>query len=214
MGKTENARIWQLVHQERFALAEDLRKISREEWNTPSMSTGWTVHDVLAHLIDVAKTTRLGFARRIIVARFDFDRDNQTGVDRERHTDPAQTLTAFEAVMRLTATPPADLATRLIEEIAHGEDIRRPLGIHRAYPIESVTAALPYLVMKPTKFGGGRERCDGFRLITTDADFSYGEGVEVRGAAVTLLLALSGRNVEESELSGPGAAEFLSRLVG
>lgn len=214
MSKIANTRIWQLVHQERSALVGDLRGLSRAQWDTPSLCAGWSVHDVLAHLIDVDKTTRLGFVRRIIAARFDFDRDNQTGVDRERHTDPAQTLEAFEAVISFTATPPADLATRLIEEIAHGEDIRRPLGIRRAYPIESVLAALGYLVKTSQKLGGGKERCAGLHLTATDAEFSHGEGPEIQGKAVGLLMVLSGRKVDPSELTGPGATEFLERLSG
>lgn len=214
MSKAANARIWQLVHQERSALVEDLRGLGSEQWNAPSLCPGWSVHDVLAHLVDVAKTTRLGFARRMIAARFDFDRDNQAGVDRERRTGPAQTLAAFEAVLGRTSTPPADLATRLIEEIAHGEDIRRPLGIRRNYPIEAATPALPYLVKTSKNFGGGKERCAGLRLVATDADFSHGEGPEVRGGAVALLLALSGRKVDAAELDGPGSAEFLARLDG
>lgn len=214
MSKVDKAKIWQLVHQERAALAEDLRGVSLEQWDTPSLSAGWSVHDVLAHLVDVNKTTRLGFVRRIVAARFDFDRDNQTGVDRERHADPKQTLAAFEAMIPLTATPPADLATRLIEEIAHGEDIRRPLGISRAYPTESVLSVLGYLVKTPQKFGGGSERCAGLRLVATDADFSHGEGPEVRGGGVSLLLGLSGRKVDPSELSGQGASDFLARVSG
>ncbi|ABY24597.1 conserved hypothetical protein [Renibacterium salmoninarum ATCC 33209] len=101
----------------------------------------------------VYKTTRPGFVRGIIAARFDFDRNSQAGVDRERYTYPTRTLTALEVAIPLTATPPADPVTRLIEEIAHGEDIRRLLGIHSAYPLESVLLALGYLVKTSQKLG-------------------------------------------------------------
>lgn len=214
MSNVAKARVWELVHQERLALVDDLKGLSQEQWDAASLCVGWSVHDVLAHLIDVAKTTRLGFVRRMIAARFDFDRDNQTGVDRERQEVPAHTLAAFEAVLYMTATPPADLATRLIEEIAHGEDVRRPLGIHRDYPLQSLVAALGYLVRVSKNFGGGKERCEGLHLRATDTDFNHGQGLEVQGKAVALLLVLSGRAVDTSELSGPGAKEFLERLTG
>jgi hypothetical protein len=48
--------------------------------------------------------------------------------------DPYETLNAFRAVTDCTDTPPGPLATRLVEAYVHGEDIRRPLGIHSDYP--------------------------------------------------------------------------------
>ncbi|WP_328529817.1 maleylpyruvate isomerase family mycothiol-dependent enzyme [Nocardioides sp. NBC_00368] len=196
--------IWSVVHTEREALIRDLETLAPARWTTPSLCTGWTVHDVLAHMIDVATTTRLGFVRRMIAARGDFDRDNQTGVDRERAEDPAATLASFRRVAGRTATPPAPLATRLVEEFAHGEDIRRPLGIRRDYPVEHVVTALRYLADTSQKWGGGKERAQRVRLVATDADVAIGTGPEVRGSAIALALALSGRSTEPGELTGPG----------
>ncbi|NGN93887.1 maleylpyruvate isomerase family mycothiol-dependent enzyme [Nocardioides sp. KC13] len=196
--------IWSVVHAEREALIRDLETLAPARWTTPSLCAGWTVHDVLAHMIDVATTTRLGFVRRMIAARGDFDRDNQTGVDRERADDPAETLAAYRRVAGRTATPPAPLATRLVEEFAHGEDIRRPLGIERDYPVEHVVTALRYLADTSQKWGGGKERAQRVRLVATDADAVIGTGPEVRGTAIALVLALSGRPVEPGELTGPG----------
>ncbi|NYI78188.1 maleylpyruvate isomerase family mycothiol-dependent enzyme [Nocardioides panzhihuensis] len=198
--------VWPVVHAEREALIRDLETVAPEQWATPSLCAGWTVHDVLAHMIDVATTTRLGFVRRMVAARGDFDRDNQTGVDRGRAQDPTDTLAAFRRVAGLTATPPAPLATRLVEEFAHGEDIRRPLGLHRDYPVEHVVTALGYLAKTSQSWGGGKERAQGVRLLATDADTAIGDGPEVRGTAIALVLALSGRPVGRGELTGPGAA--------
>jgi uncharacterized protein (TIGR03083 family) len=198
--------VWPVVHAEREALIRDLETIAPAQWATPSLCTGWTVHDVLAHMIDVATTTRLGFVRRMLAARGDFDRDNQTGVDRERGQDPADTLAAYRRVAGRTATPPAPLATRLVEEFAHGEDIRRPLGLQRDYPVEHVVTALGYLAKTSQSWGGGKERAQRVRLVATDADTGIGDGPEVRGSAIALVLALSGRPVEPGELTGPGAA--------
>jgi uncharacterized protein (TIGR03083 family) len=47
--------IWPVVHAERRALAADLADLSPEQWQTPSLCAGWSVHDVLAHM--VATTT-------------------------------------------------------------------------------------------------------------------------------------------------------------
>lgn len=203
--------IWPAVHEERRALIHDLESVSTEQWQTPSLCPGWDVHDVLAHLVDTARTTRLGFIRRLLAARMDFDRDNAVGVFRERAQDPPITLAAFRSVQSRTSGPPVPLATRLVEAIVHGEDIRRPLGIVRTYPAEPVLAALQHQLKTSVKIGGGRELADGLRLVSTDGPFEHGAGDEVRGTSVALLLAVSGRQVRDTELQGGGAAQLQER---
>lgn len=185
--------VWPIVHAERRALAADLEGLSDEQWATPSLCSGWDVHDVVAHLVDSAKTGRLSFIRRLIAARFDFDRDNDAGIVRERREDPRQTRAALVAVADLTRTPPANLATRLVEAFVHGEDIRRPLGIEAVYPTPAVLTALEYQLRTSTSMGGGRERARDVRLVVEESGIVLGNGVEVRGSAIDLLLAVSGR---------------------
>ncbi|WP_235568506.1 maleylpyruvate isomerase family mycothiol-dependent enzyme [Mycobacterium sp. Root135] len=203
--------MWPVVHAERARLVDDLRRLPAEAWTTPSSCAGWDVHDVLAHLVDSAATTRLGFARRMILARFDFDRDNATGIARRKCADPTETLDAMRTLIGSTRTPPANPSTRLVECFVHGEDIRRPLGVGSHYPVASVVDALRYQVNTTVNFGGGRERVDGLRLNGTDAGFEHGPstGAEVRGRAVDLLVAVSGRAVPVAALTGAGAAVLL-----
>lgn len=92
----------------------------------------------------------------------------------------------------------------------HGEDIRRPLGITREYPIDHVLPALPYQLATSTSMGGGRQLADSLRLVTTDAPFAHGSGLEVRSTALALLLAVSGRPIGAAELSSPGASRLLT----
>lgn len=200
--------IWSAVHDERHALARDLEGLPVAAWSTPSLCDGWDVHEVTAHLIDTAKTTRLGFIRRMIACRFDFDRDNATGVAREKAADPLHTLEAFRAVSARTSTPPAALATRLVEAFVHDEDIRRPLGIKHEYPPTHLATALEYQVKTNVSMGGGKQLAQGCRQVATDAAFEHGDGPTVTGPAITLLLAISGRPVTEEELAGPGTQAF------
>lgn len=88
------AEIWNTVHQERSALSHALADLPSEAWNMPSLCAVWSVHDVLAHLVHHAKTTKASFVLDLIRARFNFDRANQTGVERERRETPAETLIA------------------------------------------------------------------------------------------------------------------------
>jgi uncharacterized protein (TIGR03083 family) len=212
MATSSPSIVWPVVHHERRALLQDLEPIPTVQWQTPSLCAGWDIHDVLAHVIDSAKTTRLNFIRRMIASRMDFDRDNAEGVRKEKSAEPAQTLNGLRAVVSRTSGPPASLATRLVEAFVHGEDIRRPLGIRRDYPAEHVATALGYQVRTTTKMGGGKEIAEGWRLEASDAPFSRGTGPVVEGTAIALLLAVSGRPIEHDEVSGPGAPVFLQRL--
>ncbi|MEV0676047.1 maleylpyruvate isomerase family mycothiol-dependent enzyme [Actinosynnema sp. NPDC050436] len=198
--------VWTLVHAERAALVEDLTAVEGARWETPSLCDGWTVHDVVAHLVDTARTTRLGFVAGLVRARFDFDRLNARGVARERGATPQEALERLRRVVTRTSTPPAPLNSRLAEEVVHGEDIRRPLGLTRAYPREALVRALEYQTSTPASFGGAKELVTGIRLTATDADLSLGDGPEVTGPALALLLGVHGRRVALDELTGPGLA--------
>jgi uncharacterized protein (TIGR03083 family) len=208
---SERMAIWGAVHQERRRLVRDLEGIAAEQWRAPSLCSGWSVHDVLAHLIDSATTSRVGFVRQMVAARFNFDRANNHGVKRHRAADPRQTWEAFRAVTDRTETPPGPLATRLVEAYVHGEDIRRPLGIEATYPPEHVMTALEYMTRTPARFGGGKERVGGTRLSPVDSDQRIGEGAVVQGSAISLLLAASGRPVQPGEIFGAGAAILAAR---
>lgn len=200
--------VWTLVHAERQALVDDLSGVGDAQWDRPSLCPGWTVRDVAAHLVNNAKVTRLGIIRDMARARFDFDRQNANGVAAERGATPADTLARLAAVVTETKTPPAPLDSRLVEEVVHGEDIRRPLGLRHQYAPEAVTRALGYQARTSVKVGGGKQRIAGVRLVATDADLAIGEGPEVRGPALSLLLVTSGRDVALADLTGPGLAHL------
>ncbi|MCI3221311.1 maleylpyruvate isomerase family mycothiol-dependent enzyme [Streptomyces sp. NP-1717] len=204
--------VWPLVHAERAALIGDLGRLDDERWEEPSLCAGWTVHDVAAHLADTARTTRLGFLAGLARARFDFDRLNARGVARERGASPRETLERLRRVASRRSTPPAPLDSRLVEEIVHGEDIRRPLGLSHSYPSEAVVRSLRLQVRTSDSFGGARELVARTRLTATDADVSIGEGPEVRGPALSLLLAVSRRRVALDDLDGPGLTALAAAL--
>ncbi|MEU0698804.1 maleylpyruvate isomerase family mycothiol-dependent enzyme [Streptomyces niveus] len=204
--------VWPMVHAERAALIEDLAHLDDERWEEPSLCVEWTVHDVAAHLVDTARTTRLGFLIGLARARFDFDLQNARGVERERGSSPQETLERLRQVASRRSTPPAPLDSRLVEEIVHGEDIRRPLGLSHSYPREAVVRSLRLQARTPASFGGAKELVARARLTATDADISIGEGPEVRGPALSLLLAVSRRRVALDDLDGPGLTALAAAI--
>lgn len=186
--------VWALVHAERRALIADLERLDDAQWEQPSMCDGWSVHDVAAHMVDVATATRLGFVVAMAKARFDFDRQNAHGLERARGATPRETLQRLREAAARTSTPPAPPDTRIVEEVLHGEDIRRPLGVTRDYPMEAVARSLRCLAGMSARFGGAKELVAQVRLSATDFDLSVGDGPEVRAPALELLLAASGRH--------------------
>ena len=52
--------------------------------------------------------------------------------------------------------------------------------------------------------GGAKELVARVRLVATDADLSIGDGPEVRGPVLALLLIACGRQVAVRELEGQG----------
>jgi uncharacterized protein (TIGR03083 family) len=202
--------VWKVVHAERASLVSFLEHVPDERWSTPSLCEGWTVHDVVAHLVDCARTDTWHLAKGVVRARFDFDRQNQLGLEQEKGT-PAQTLQRLRDVVPLTKTPPVKLETRLVEAFAHGEDVRRPLGSRGEYPADAMNAALGYLVGASTKIGGGRQRVEGLRVEAPDTGFTHGAGPVVTGPASSLLLVLSGRRAGLDELEGDGLEVLAAR---
>ncbi|MFG2651412.1 maleylpyruvate isomerase family mycothiol-dependent enzyme [Streptomyces sp. NPDC048436] len=203
-----NDDVWPLVHAERAALIEDLTHLDDKQWVHPSLCEGWTVHDVVAHLVDTALTTRLSFVGSLVRARFDFHRQNARGVERERRASPQETLERLRRVASRTSAPPAPLDTRLVEEVVHGEDIRRPLGISHSYLPEAVVRSLRLQARTSASFGGAKERVAGVQLAPIDADLLIGAGPQVRGTTLSLLLAASGRRQALQDLEGPGATKL------
>ncbi len=200
-GMTDDT--WSVIHTERQALAADLAGLTPEQWATPSLCPGWTVHDVLAHLVSTAKLTPPAFFVGLIGSGFNFERFTAKRIAAEGAGGPAATLEAFRAVETSTSAPPGPRTSWLGEVLVHGEDIRRPLGIAHEYPVASVTAVTEFYAGSNVLIGGKR-RVGGVALEATDTEWSHGSGPTVAGPARALMLATAGRKAALDELTGPG----------
>jgi uncharacterized protein (TIGR03083 family) len=202
--------IWPTIHGERHALADELATLTIEQWQTPSWCEGWTVHDVLAHLTSAAKMTPPKFASRFAMAGFNFDNFAARQVAREGSGGPSATLAEFRKVLFRKSAPPGPKDTWLGEAFAHGEDIRRPLGLEHSYPLPYVTRVIS-LYANSNAIIGGKRRVSGLTLRATDTDFSLGTGPVVEGPAVDLMLAASGRKRALANLTGAGVETLAAR---
>jgi len=168
------------------------------------------VHEVLAHITAGASLNPLRWMAGVIRCRFDFDRQVAMRLAEQLGATPAETLARFRRVVSSTTKPPLPVAAMLGEAIVHAEDIRRPLGIRRAYPIATLTRTAEY-------YGGSnlpvltKDRATGLRLVATDGPFTLGSGPLVTGSTLALMMAMTGRATYCDELGGDGVAILRNR---
>ncbi|MEU6727516.1 maleylpyruvate isomerase family mycothiol-dependent enzyme [Nonomuraea wenchangensis] len=195
--------MWPLVHAERAALAADLAELTDEQWATPSLCAGLTVREVLAHLIAGASLNSVRWMAGVIRCRFDFDKQVAMRLAEQLGGNAAETHDRFRRVITSTTKPPLPVVAMLGETIVHAEDIRRPLGIHHDYPVETLTRTAEYYsgsdLVLPAK-----KRIDGLRLVADDGPFTTGSGPLVSGSTLALIMAMTGRAAYCDELAGDG----------
>lgn len=204
---------WPLVHAERAALAADLAHLTDAQWSTPSLCAGLSVREVLAHLTAAGSMNGFRWLAGVVRCRFDFDRQVAMRLAEQLGPSPAETLARFERVVRSTTSPPLPVLALLGEVVVHGEDIRRPLGITHAHPVDVLTRVARY-------YGGSdqvvlaRGRVRGLRLQAVDGPFTIGSGPLVTGRTLALVMAMTGRRAFCDELTGDGVATLRARCWG
>ena len=202
--------MWTTIAEERGALAEDLDRLSDEQWATTSLCSAWSVEDVVAHMTSTAQMTPPKFFAGFMVSGFNFPRFTEDGIEAHRGASPIETLANFRKQQNSTKSPPGPKATWLGETIIHAEDIRRPLGIKHTYSADAVRQVLDFYKNSDTLIRA-RSRIAGLTLLATDSDWTHGEGPVVRGPQIDLLMAMTGRKAALENLSGEGLEIFASR---
>jgi uncharacterized protein (TIGR03083 family) len=201
---------WPTIHAERKALAADVAGLTDEQWATPSLCHHWTVLQVLGHMTATAKTSPITFLTSLAAAGFRLTVMQDKAIAVQTDGGAAATLARFEAVTDSTTHPPGPVDTWLGETIVHAEDIRRPVGISHTYPTEAVISVADFYT-KSNLIIGGKKRATGLRLRATDTDWAKGEGPEVAGPLLSLVLAITGRTAALSDLSGDGVEALTAR---
>ncbi len=204
--------LWPLVHAERAALAADLAELTEAEWNTPSLCEGLTVREVLAHVTAGASLTPARWLAGVVRCRFDFDRQVALRLRERLGADAGETLQRFRRVVDSTTKPPLPVVAMLGEVVVHGEDIRRPLGIRRDRPVDTLTHVARHYQGSNLVLPSG-ERAAGLRLAATDGPFTAGSGPVVTGPTLALVMALAGRAAYCDELTGDGVDALRERCA-
>lgn len=201
------------VSSERRHLADTVAGLTDEQWPTPSLCNAWSVRDVVAHLATTTRTSLPQLLRSAVRARGDFDR---MAVDLAARRGAGRTTAELVVMLRESAgstrrMPGSAPMDPLADLVVHAQDIARPLGLHHSSPPEVVAACLAHVA--PNRFLGGPQRLSGLSITSTDTGWSLGEGAEVSGPGIDLLLAVSGRRAGLAALTGPGVPVLAARLT-
>lgn len=200
-----------LARAEREDLLDLLGTLTPEQWRAPSLCAGWSVHDVVAHVLSYEELGPRQLAARFARGSFRFGRVNAVGLREYADRSPAELTDLLRRHLTPTGlTAGLGGAIALTDGLIHHQDIRRPLGLPRAVPAERVRPALRTALFAPTLLGVVRVR--DVRLVATDLDWAFGRGPEVRGTAEALLMTVAGRRGIAAELSGPGRERIARRL--
>jgi uncharacterized protein (TIGR03083 family) len=202
------------IADERRSLAGLASGLTGEQQAAQSLCSGWSVHDVLAHLVVPLEVSTPKFALAMLASAGNFDRAN-VRLTREQARRPFAEITE---VLRQKAesrfTPPgAGPEAPLTDLLVHGLDIRWPLGVAREVPAERVHKSLTFLTTTPARGIVAKGTLDGLRFEAEDVDWAHGSGPTVRGDAEAVLLAITGRTRALDHLDGDGVSALRGRLA-
>ena len=185
---------------QRRRFAATLSTLTDDEWAAPSRCEGWTVQDVVAHLIgtdqfwNLSVTSGLAGEPTRYLAAFDPKATPAAMVDAVRGTPPADTLAAFEASSsafcatvealdgdgwRTVAEAPAGHIAisalthhALWDSWVHERDVCLPLGRTPAEEHDEIVASLRFAsALAPALVLQSQpDRCGTLAVIATDPD--------------------------------------------
>jgi len=197
---------------ERLRLSDFLEGLDDADWATPSLCSAWTVREVVAHLTTTTRETVGSIVWAALKARGSFDRMTaDVARDRAARSTTAELVQQLresaESSRRMPGSGPLD---PLMDLLVHGQDIARP--VDRPHLVRPDVAAPVLTHVAANRLLGGPKRLAGLSLVATDAQWSSGEGPQVRGGAADLLLAATGRPAGLAGLTGPGVDRLAERL--
>jgi uncharacterized protein (TIGR03083 family) len=208
----DDAATWKLIHRERAAMADTLSTLTPAQWTTPSLCGGWSVRETAAHIVLGSEQTTPHFMARMAASGFRFNHMMDRDARRTGLQPPDELIARLRACVTTTNHPPAPVKTMLGEIVVHSDDIRRPLGLAGDTSPDAIVACLE--MYKAASFPlGTRKRIEGLRMVATDLDWSHGQGPEVTGPGMPMLMAMTGRASGLDGLAGEGLATLRGRMT-
>jgi len=208
----DTAEINARVDTERARLLETLEGLTEDQWARPSLCDGWSIRNLVVHLLMPYEVSTPRFLLMMLRARFTFDR----AADRWARADPrppSQVLVALrDTEHRRFGVPGAQAAAPLNHLVIHAQDVYQPLGVPSPTDPDTAAIVLDELMTPRARRALAPGLLDGLAFRATDTDWRHGSGAEVSGPAAALVTTIAGRSAALSELDGDGAGQLTARL--
>ena len=205
--------LWPTTIDARRGLLATFEQLDGDQWEVPSLSEGWTVREVLAHLILAARPPTRRYAVGLVRARGNFDEVNRRLAVDDARRPVDELLSEYRTVIEHRFSPPGwpDEAP-LGDILLHGLDVRIPLGLPTAQPAADYLPVMGLLLSRAGRAFAGTGRPT-VRWVATDHDWSQGQGREVTGMLEDLTLTAGGRSARVGQLEGDGVPSIRTWLA-
>lgn len=193
---------------ERRQFSHILKALPRQDWDAPSLCTGWRVREVVAHMTMPLRLSTPQFVAEMIRSRGNFTHMADR-VARHDAQEPVSTLLdRWQASENTGWKPPGGgLQGALTHDIVHGLDITIPLGIKHPVTEANLLRVLDHAT-SPLSRKHFRLDLTGVRLEATDLHWAFGDGEPLHGPAHHLLMVLMNRQLPTGALTGQATARF------
>lgn len=192
---------------ERREIRDLLRQLTPEQWRQDSLCAGWTVRDLVAHLVawDELLLYRTRREHAEVFAKFaalyatsfaSMRLLNYRLQRRTRDLDPPALTRRFagdDGAHLKWLFDGTNRAAHLAEYVIHHEDIRRPLGLCRTVPSDRLATGLEGILRLPGVRASAWWRLRRARVQASDIDWVRGRGPVKRMTGEAALMWLAGR---------------------
>jgi uncharacterized protein (TIGR03083 family) len=201
-----------MVHAERASLSDFLDTLTPAQWSSPTWCDKWNVQELVGHLTAAGNITAPHFFAGFLKAGFNFDKTVDTDLRSYAQGTPTDVKARYDAIITSNRKPPGPAYVALGEVMVHGEDIRRSQGTKGEHDAEHLVT-LAELYKKTGAPLRAKKRVAGLQLRATDVEWTTGEGPEVSGPCMSLILGMVGRTAALDDCDGPGVDTLRSRAV-
>lgn len=205
--------VFTAIRRARLGFADLVAGLDSDELATPSLCVGWSVRDVVGHLVLASNPPKARLLAAVIRARGSYDR----AMDRLSRAEATRSFPDLVANLRANATSRFTVAGvgprgPLTDVLVHTVDIAVPLGLSWNAPPEAVRTGLEFVTSGRARAFVPPGQLSGLRLHAPDVGFMWGEGATMSGTGIDLLAALCGRAALLERLDGPGTDVLASRI--
>lgn len=206
---------WQVIEEQRLAIADLLDGLTARGCETPSLCAGWRVRDVAAHVSLVAlPPSPSTLLVDLIRARGNPHQLNTNASLRRAERSPEQLIADLRQHASSRKVPVvSDQRNVLFDVLVHAQDIAIPLDVDLPMPVDAAATGATRVWSMGWPFRA-RRRLSGLRLTATDVDWATGSGTDVHGPIRALLLLLTGRTKTALPmLAGNGISQLSARTT-